>query len=401
MATFDEQPLDLTVTGAVALLATASPVTWIEALPHGVTVRLTEGSHGVIVENLSTGTPTDLRVLARERANEALDLASVRSVASLALSGPTEPALTWQPEASGPVLRVSWEVHATFRMRIGQQTPSPLAWHRSFRYFRMSQSTADLYDAFRNIYLALEALLSDIEPVQVNASGRPEGEGVWVERALQTAERVLQTGTPPRSLADYLPVTAPKTDPVQEVKDDLYAATRTHLFHAKAGRAVALPLDRADQDRVLGALTRYARLYTDLAELRLGARYLRSGISDHAVIEAFNTHMTDWDLGVAGSTYDTQEVFERAVATELVVLPTRRASELDGHRRGALLAEADVNSAGLPDQVRTVGARSRADGHAVSFDPLEGVLALEGVARLQIESTWAIFSDGTRTVYES
>lgn len=49
------------------------------------------------------------------------------------------------------------------------------------RHFRLSQTTSDLFDAFRNLYLALESLLSTIAPMRLHPDGRPaEGEGVWL-----------------------------------------------------------------------------------------------------------------------------------------------------------------------------------------------------------------------------
>ena len=49
----------------------------------------------------------------------------------------------------------------------------------SFTYFRLAQLTDELFDAFRNIYLAIEAILSSIVPPNPN-----EGENKWLKRAL-------------------------------------------------------------------------------------------------------------------------------------------------------------------------------------------------------------------------
>jgi len=48
------------------------------------------------------------------------------------------------------------------------------------RFFRVSQTTDNRFDAFRNLYLALESILSKIAPVKSRANGRSdEGEGEW------------------------------------------------------------------------------------------------------------------------------------------------------------------------------------------------------------------------------
>src|SRR5664279_4158410 len=70
--------------------------------------------------------------------------------------------------------------------------PRSTFWHESFRYYRLSQTTDDLFDAYRNVYLALESVLSTISPQKVNAAtGRiAEQEGQWFERALTDAGNV-------------------------------------------------------------------------------------------------------------------------------------------------------------------------------------------------------------------
>lgn len=59
------------------------------------------------------------------------------------------------------------------------QPPSP-SWHRSFRYYRLSQLAADVYEAYRNLYLSFEALMEALYPRQQN-----EREGAWIRRCFQ------------------------------------------------------------------------------------------------------------------------------------------------------------------------------------------------------------------------
>jgi hypothetical protein len=40
----------------------------------------------------------------------------------------------------------------------------PATWHESMRYFRLAQVTDDLFDAYRNLYLALVSLLTKLAP---------------------------------------------------------------------------------------------------------------------------------------------------------------------------------------------------------------------------------------------
>lgn len=106
---------------------------------------------------------------------------AVRSIGSFALCGRGLPFAVWAPSPGLPVLRIVSEVHTTFSGTVGGPPHPPCAaWHESMRFFRVSQTTDNRFDAFRNLYLALESILSKIAPVKSRANGRSdEGEGEW------------------------------------------------------------------------------------------------------------------------------------------------------------------------------------------------------------------------------
>ncbi|MBA2116523.1 hypothetical protein [Bremerella alba] len=120
-------------------------------------------------------------------------------------------------------------------------------YHVGFRYFRQSQISDDLFDAYRNMFLALESLLSTKSP---KCSG--ESEASWLRRALENESTILNlVNLTPRNCAD----------PVGEIIEIIYKKTRCSLFHAKNGQPTYLPLNRpedristADALRVLSAL---------------------------------------------------------------------------------------------------------------------------------------------------
>jgi hypothetical protein len=56
-------------------------------------------------------------------------------------------------------------------------------WFQSLRFYRLSQLSSDLYDAYRNLFLAFESLLSIIGP-----KNREEGEIQWLRRVLAQIE---------------------------------------------------------------------------------------------------------------------------------------------------------------------------------------------------------------------
>lgn len=147
--------------------------------------------------------------------------------------------------------------------------PKP-TWHESFRYFRLSQTTDDLFDAYRNAYLALESILSHIAPQVLKATGKPvEPEGVWFRRALEeAAKRMPLSAVVPNGTAD----------PVSYLMDELYGV-RCEMSHAKGGRPILLPQDEAEREKVTNSLLRLVSLYLRLAEDELNARRPGGAIS--------------------------------------------------------------------------------------------------------------------------
>ena len=211
------------------------------------TVEVRHGSQYVVARSV---TPIASYAQARDEAytwaQKGLDLVAIKRRGDLSLSDPKNAHITWWAGGAGSVLRVtsidtlgvdtkaSGFVVDKDRNPIPQLPPPPTPWHECLRYFRLSQTTDDLFDAYRNLYLALESILDHIEPQTLKspAGGGPpkpaEGEGQWLKRALQTADglvgmaRFAQPGVP---------------DPVQAVYDEIYSAERTGVFHAKGTRA--------------------------------------------------------------------------------------------------------------------------------------------------------------------
>src|SRR5579871_2257152 len=126
-------------------------------------------------------------------AQEALDLVAAEGGPALTIEGAETGHIVWWTETRGIVLRdmaiedLGFRFSGTAEVRdaAGNPAPPPVPWHESFRYFRISQTTGDLFDAYRNLYLAVESLLSTVVPMRLNAAGVPgEGEGQWLRRAL-------------------------------------------------------------------------------------------------------------------------------------------------------------------------------------------------------------------------
>lgn len=137
--------------------------------------------------------------------------------------------------------------------------------HVAFRYFRLSQASEDLYDAFRHMYLAFELLLSAAHP-----PNKGERERDWLERSLRAADRDLNID---RLYKDT------HSDVVVRFIEDVYAQARLPLFHAKAGRQVVIPqASTGDRDRIRNALELLTRVVLAMAQTWHDARRMGGGV---------------------------------------------------------------------------------------------------------------------------
>lgn len=235
-------------------------------------------------------------------AQRGLDLMSVHGANDLVIKGIDEDHLIWWPDVSGLTIRavslapitidvppVSVLVTDSQGRPKAQLPPSPPIWHESFRYFRLSQTSDDLFDAYRNAYLALESVLSSIAPQTPNAQGKvSEGEGAWFRRALAAANSLVP-------LASLVP--AGTQDPLKYLFDDLFVDMRSAMSHSKSGRAILLPQDDAERRSVTESLGRLVSLYLKLAEAQLRVRRVGGGMFAGGFKMLFSSaldHMTVW-----------------------------------------------------------------------------------------------------------
>ena len=216
-------------------------------------------------------------------AQRGLDLMSVDGANNLVVKGIDEDHLIWWLDGGELIIRavslapinmdvppVSVVVSDEHGKPIIQLPPPPPIWHESFRYFRLSQTSDDLFDAYRNAYLALESVLSGIAPQTLNSQGKiAEGEAAWFRRALAAADSLV----PPVSF-----VPAGTSNPAQYFFDELFVDMRSAMSHAKSGRAILLPQSEAERRSVLASLGRLVSLYLRLAEAHLRVRRVGGGM---------------------------------------------------------------------------------------------------------------------------
>jgi len=268
---------------------------------------------------------------------------------------------------------------ATVRDAAGRIVKSPkppkVPWHESYRFFRLSQTTSDLFDAYRNAYLALESILADRTPQRRKSpGGKGETEREWFQRALDA------TGV---DLSQFVQVS-----PGQEAAalyDAIYRGVRVRLFHAKPNRDSFLPRDRRAADRVRLGLEMTRRVYLAIIEGALGMGRLRGGFSTYAVQGmaaavfeglAFMATSDETELG-------TQAAVLSPSGEPAASFPHVEPAEYEGFtaRRRAWATTADLRS--LPFIRRIVGVG--ADAAPYMSARLEGRLEHHGIGRLEAE----------------
>jgi hypothetical protein len=268
----------------------------------GWTTTVAASTRAVVTYGGSPATSfNDTHADALRAANNALDYMCIRGWCDAAIRLDSDDCLVWWSEpAVGTVLRA--RVILTTRTKInasvsvtdasGNAVPEPPpptpAQHDAFRFIRMSRTSEYLFDSYRNMFLALERLLSDIRPLMMGPNGRPaESEKAWFTAALQQADALV-------SAAKLAP--AGETAPIDWVYANMYADERSALSHAKPGRYL-LPQNDAGRAELRTSLQRLWDYVRELAGAVLGVNYNMSGF-----------YHSGWEL-LTKPTFDNMTLF--------------------------------------------------------------------------------------------
>jgi hypothetical protein len=170
---------------------------------------------------------------------------------------------------------------------IKEQPVLPAVWTPGLRFYRLSQASRELYDAYRNLFLGLEALLDTVCPKKAD-----EREREWMTRALSAVAGSAR-------LHELVPREV--TDPVAYIVGTQYDHIRLRLFHAKpsmTGKGLDLP----DPEEVAAAYERLVRIWRQIAERCLSVRSGGGGamtyvgfklMMDGALSSALTMYMTE------------------------------------------------------------------------------------------------------------
>jgi len=372
------------LSGGAFLLDREAPVSERKVVDGDWTTEVREGAKYVLARGGTETNCEDARDQALSAAQRGLDLLCISGAADLSIVRVEDEHITWWREQNEVVLRVTSvaTISATVRGKatvtdsLGNVRPDPpqpaAVWHESFRFFRLAQVTDDLFDAFRNLYLALESVLSSIAP-----PGEPEGEGVWFKRALKEAQE----------LVDLSPFARPSaTDPLTDIYEDLYVETRNPLSHAKITRRRILPHEWPKRAAVVSSLHRLSGLYLKLVGAHLQLRrpsggFFASGfkLMTQHLDKTLVIHVTDDEAPVGPDTATINPAGGRVVS-----LDTRAEPELDQPFVRYFIGQSPVSRLAELTHIGRI-VTTGDDAVPLTAGILEGKLTLDSVGRFEAQ----------------
>jgi len=366
------------------------------------TIEIRAGGQSIVARGGSSGTYEESLQQAVRMAQRGLDLFSILGFTDRVIADAETEHIAWWIEPSGVALRIhdnhdfGFQFSGTGTATDAAGNPMPpkpppkYTWHESYRYFRLSQATDDLFDAYRNLFLGLESILSTIEPVRKRASGKSwETEREWLTRALHTAASMVDLGrSVPAGIADaegYL-------------FKDLYEDKRTALFHAKTSRPVFLPHeDSSDRKSVISSLERLSTLYLDLVSSHLKIQRPESSIALW-VFEKIAQVLAG--LAITDVKEELVKGGEMISMEGKTVLPLicRWATELDEPRTKNLLGSIGVSSlADIGDFTQIVVFDNH--NNPSNVIQLKEPLSLDGIQRLEVQLSQRLRMNEPRRFY--
>jgi hypothetical protein len=198
-----------------------------------------------------------------EQIQRCLDIVVAKKLGLIAVDHPEASHIAVFTEGNHTILRhhaihklgMSANCTVVVRDKDGNIKPQPPIpeprWTSAFRYYRLSQTSQDIYEAYRNLYLCFEATLNEI------CSRLPrEREGTWLKRALADAGTKV-------NLQAYTPS---GQNPIDYLFQTQYEGMRCKLFHAKFPEAI-LPLGQVNPADVLNAYSILVRLWREVAQI--------------------------------------------------------------------------------------------------------------------------------------
>lgn len=379
---FGPAPIRSPAGGAAFTLTSTASADASLALP-AAELEIRAGQRDVVVRFDGATSAEAALQKGHQLAQQGLDLLSVLGRIDASIQEAENEHLIWWSEPDGVVVRlvsttmlrfavgpVKLEVRDKNGNIIPSIAPQPRH-HIAFRYYRLAQTTEDLYDAYRNMYLAFEVLLSNQFPIS-----KGEREIDWLHRALDSARSTIR-------LDDLV---SPSTDVTDSVLQVVYQDARLPLFHAKEGRGFFPPQDSPSERQVVAkALAMLTQIVLRMAEAWFSARRTGGGVFFSWVYENTRQMLSTCSM-IATNFSGSFDAAERDLSHErfgsAIKFDTRLAPELQRGREPAFLGTVQATKLAPLGEVRRIEVIT--SDHPYMAQLLESPLACDDAARLEV-----------------
>ena len=360
-------------------------------LPDGAEVIIPAAGRYIVVRNCPGAGFDEVHERAREVANRGIDIYFGQGGRPLVLAHKDSTYVVGWNSSFGHILRIvgrnllsirtsaKGEARDADKNVIVQPAPPPKVWHESLRYYRVSEASTDLHDSFRNLYLAIECLLSQVVPLIMRANGDREGDSEWLKRALREVGQKV----------DLRPYTgaSPKA-PHNAIHHDLYVNLRTAIFHAKTGREAWVPQEWSSRAMIVEARVRYAKMFRALASHYLDIQYPAGGFTKGFFELTQKAQLDGQEVFVSNDSTKTEDESEGEYQLapsggDLLRLPTAPAEDMAADWRQGLMG-VEVAST-VHESLRWVCRfGTLRDGELLMVESLQAPLLVDGLAQLQV-----------------
>jgi hypothetical protein len=379
---FGPAPVRSPTGGAAFTLTSAASADASLELPEGE-LEIKAGQRDVVVRFDGASSAALALQQGHRLAQQGLDLLSVLGRTDAVIQEAENEHLIWWSEPDGVVVRlvsttllrfavgpVRLEVRDKSGNIIPATAPQPRH-HIAFRYYRLAQTTEDLYDAYRNMYLAFEVLLSNQFPMS-----KGEREIDWLHRALDNARSTIR-------LDDLV---SPGTNVIDSVLLVVYQDARLPLFHAKEGRDFFPPQGSpTDRQVVAKALAMLTQIVLRMAEGWFSVRRTGGGVFFSWVYENAKQMLSTCSM-IATNYAGSFDASERDLSHErfgsAIEFDTRLAPELQRGREPAFLGTVQATKLAPLGEVRRIELIT--SDHPYMAQLLESPLACDDAARLEV-----------------
>lgn len=271
-------------------------------------------------------------------------------------------------------LPVSMSIAATTTNSSGesnsQQSPQT-EWHESQRYFRLAQTSNSLFNAYRNMFLAFENILSYRTPPR-----EKEREKQWLERALEDANSEI----------DLSGFASDESEVVDSILQQQYYNTRVKMFHAKQKRTRLVPQDKTDHNQVHEALENLSRLVLYLIRNSISINRSSGAMTYYGFNQMMSWIEEDSNVQVVlsedSAPINKDESLESIPWQNRVTIPTKYSQNLSESGLKSVLAKVNVSELKDGMSIRRLGLVRKELGppnKLFSVERLEESLTLEEI----------------------